>query len=145
MFTMGPSGAEQVLREAFARGADYGCLICDSAFAGSDVLATSYTLMQAIRSQGEFELILCGRQTTDGDTAQVSGELAEWMGLPHCNWVCQIESAEKDGIVFWQQTERVKRKLFQHLSLSVVCGKRQCDSSYAFVETSDGQPKKRDH
>lgn len=111
VFTMGPASAELVLREAFARGADKGCLICDTAFAGADVLATSYTLMQAIKSQGVFDLILCGRQTTDGDTAQVSGELAQWMEIPHCSWVTQIEEADEDKIVFWQQTERVRRKI----------------------------------
>ncbi len=111
VFTMGPESAQSVLREAYARGADEGCLICDHAFAGADVLATSYTLMQAIRSQGTFDLILCGRQTTDGDTAQVSGELAQWMDLPHCSWVTAVGEIEKDKITFWQRTERVRRKI----------------------------------
>lgn len=91
VFTMGPEKAKAVLREAYAMGADVGYLICAKEFAGSDVLATSYTLMQAIRSAGEFELILCGRQTTDGDTAQVSGALARWLEIPHFNWVEHIE------------------------------------------------------
>ena len=90
VFTMGPSKAESVLREAFAMGADEGWLICDKAFAGADVLATSYTLMQAIRAVGDFDLILCGKQTTDGDTAQVSGGLARWMDIPHVNWVTEV-------------------------------------------------------
>ena len=63
--TMGPEKAESVLREAFAMGADEGFLVCDRAFAGADVLATSYTLKQAIESVGSYDLILCGRQTTD--------------------------------------------------------------------------------
>lgn len=90
VFTMGPQKAEQVLREAFALGADEGYLICDKAFAGADVLATSYTLMQAIKAAGEYDLILCGKQTTDGDTAQVSGALARWMGISHVNWVIEF-------------------------------------------------------
>lgn len=90
VFTMGPARAEDVLRLAFAMGADRGYLITDRAFAGADVLATSYTLSQAIQAAGEYDLILCGRQTTDGDTAQVSGALAEWMNLPHLNWVERI-------------------------------------------------------
>lgn len=110
-FSMGPQSAEKILREALARGADHGVCITDPAFAGADVLATSYTLMQAILTQGPFELILCGRQTTDGDTAQVGGELAAWLGIPNCNWVSQIEAADEHEIYFWQQTERVKRKL----------------------------------
>ena len=91
VFTMGPQKAEAVLREAFAMGADEGYLICDSAFAGADVLATSYTLMQAIKGKGDYDLILCGKQTTDGDTAQVSGALARWSGMPHLNWVTNIK------------------------------------------------------
>ena len=94
VFTMGPEKAEAVLREAYAMGADAGYLICGREFAGSDVLATSYTLMQAINSVGKFDLILCGRQTTDGDTAQVSGALARWMKIPHLNWVERMEYKE---------------------------------------------------
>lgn len=90
VFTMGPAKAESVLREAFAMGADEGWLICDKAFAGADVLATSYTLMRAVRAVGDFDLILCGKQTTDGDTAQVSGGLAGWMNIPHINWTTEI-------------------------------------------------------
>lgn len=85
VFTMGPEKAEAVLREAFAMGADEGWLICDRAFAGADVLATSYTLMQSIKASGTFDLILCGKQTTDGDTAQVSGSLARWLNISHVN------------------------------------------------------------
>lgn len=98
VFTMGPAKAEDVLREAFAMGADEGYLICDRAFAGADVLATSYTLMQAVSSVGEFDLILCGRQTTDGDTAQVSGALAKWLDIPHMNWVTKIDRTVNDRI-----------------------------------------------
>lgn len=98
VFTMGPEKAEAVLREAFGMGADEGYLICGREFAGADVLATSYTLMQAVRSIGEYDLILCGRQTTDGDTAQVSGALAKWLDLPHINWVKQLKIAEEKKI-----------------------------------------------
>lgn len=91
VFTMGPEKAQEVIREAYAMGADKGYLVSDRAFGGADVLATSYTLMQAIRSAGEYDLILCGRQTTDGDTAQVSTALAEWMGWMQMNWVTGLE------------------------------------------------------
>lgn len=97
VFTMGPAKAESVLREAFAMGADRGYLICDCAFAGADVLATSYTLMQAVFSVDTYNIILCGRQTTDGDTAQVSGALARWLHLPHINWVTKIGGI-KEGV-----------------------------------------------
>ncbi|MGN1165854.1 MAG: electron transfer flavoprotein subunit beta/FixA family protein [Lachnospiraceae bacterium] len=110
VFTMGPEKAEAVLREAFAMGADEGYLICGREFAGADVLATSYTLMQAIKSAGSFDLIVCGRQTTDGDTAQVSGALARWMKLLHVNWVKTMD-VSKDGsleIVYGMERRDVK-------------------------------------
>lgn len=96
VYTMGPQKAREAIQQAYAMGADEGFLLCDSAFAGSDVLATSYTLMQGILLEGGYDLILCGKQTTDGDTAQVSGALAKWLGIPSINWVTAIE-AEDNG------------------------------------------------
>lgn len=110
VFTMGPKKAEAVLREAFAMGADEGYLVCDRAFAGADVLATSYTLMQAISSIGMFDLILCGRQTTDGDTAQVSGALAKWLNIPHMNWIRGIEEPREGKIkIAYNMENRIVR------------------------------------
>ena len=77
VLTMGPPQAEQVIREAFMMGADKGYLLTDPAFAGSDVLATSYALAQGIQTIRDFNLIICGKQTTDGDTAQVASECSE--------------------------------------------------------------------
>lgn len=105
VFTMGPPKAEDVIRTAFSMGADAGFLISDPAFSGADVLATSYTLYRAIETAGEYELILCGRQTTDGDTAQVSGALAQWMNLPHANWVSGIENVTEISVTVEQKTE----------------------------------------
>ena len=82
VLTMGPPQAEQVIREAYMMGADKGYLLTDRAFAGSDVLATSYALAQGIQSIGEFDLIICGKQTTDGDTAQVASECSEFLNIP---------------------------------------------------------------
>ena len=81
--TMGPPQAEKVLREAFMMGVDDAVLLSDRRFGGADVLATSYTNSQGIRKLGSYDLILCGKQTTDGDTAQVGAELAEFLGIPH--------------------------------------------------------------
>lgn len=103
VFTMGPARAAELLREAYAMGADQGILVNDRAFGGADVLATSFTLSQAIRSQGGYELILCGRQTTDGDTAQVSGAMAQWLELPHFMDVTAIRQVESRGITFQQR------------------------------------------
>ncbi len=81
--TMGPDSAKAVLWEAIYMGADKAVLISDRRFAGADVLATSYTISSAIKSLGDYDIILCGKQTTDGDTAQVGAEIAEFLGIPH--------------------------------------------------------------
>ncbi|MDZ5010546.1 electron transfer flavoprotein subunit beta, partial [Clostridium perfringens] len=83
VISMGPPQAMEVIREAFSMGADNGILISDRKFAGADVLATAYTISQGIRKSGEFDLIICGKQTTDGDTAQVGPEIAEYLDIPH--------------------------------------------------------------
>ena len=90
--SMGPPQSEKALREAFAMGADDAVLLSDRAFGGADVLMTSYTLAQGIAVLGAFDLVVCGKQTTDGDTAQVGPELAEWLGLPH---VANVKSVDK--------------------------------------------------
>lgn len=87
-------------------GADDGFVFSDRRLGGADVLATSYTLSQAIRSVGDFDLILCGKQTTDGDTAQVGPAIAEHMGIPHAAWVSGIE-VTADGVNVEQQLQDV--------------------------------------
>lgn len=84
--TMGPAQAERALLECLYMGADRALLLCDRRFAGADVLATSRALAAGIQSAGRFDLIICGKQTTDGDTAQVGAEIAELLNIPHaCN------------------------------------------------------------
>ena len=83
VLTMGPPQCEKVVREAFMMGVDRGVILSDRAFGGADVLMTSYTLAQGVKAAGPVDLIVCGKQTTDGDTAQVGAELAEWLGIPH--------------------------------------------------------------
>lgn len=104
--TMGPPQAQAVIREAYRMGADTGYVFSDRRLGGADVLATSYTLSQAIRSVGDFDLILCGKQTTDGDTAQVGPAIAEHLGIPHAAWVTQITVAG-DGVDCRQQLQDV--------------------------------------
>ena len=77
MLTMGLPKAAEVLREGVYRGADEGILLTDRALGGADTLATSYSLAQAIRKVGDYDIILCGRQAIDGDTAQVGPQVAE--------------------------------------------------------------------
>ncbi|HEY3398297.1 MAG TPA: electron transfer flavoprotein subunit beta/FixA family protein [Armatimonadota bacterium] len=91
IITMGPPQADQALREAVAMGADQGILVSDRAFAGSDTLATSYTLARAVRHVGDFDLILCGKQAFDGDTAQVGPGLAEHLGIPQITYAIGLE------------------------------------------------------
>ena len=104
--TMGPPQAQAVIREAYMMGADEGYVFSDRRLGGADVLATSYTLSQAIRSIGDFDLILTGKQTTDGDTAQTGPAIAEHMNIPHAAWVSHIEKVG-DGINVTQQLQDV--------------------------------------
>ncbi|WP_143319477.1 electron transfer flavoprotein subunit beta/FixA family protein [Clostridium sp. HBUAS56010] len=97
--TMGPGQAAGVIKEAYAMGADRGVLISDRKFGGADVLATSYTISQGIKKSGNFDLILCGKQTTDGDTAQVGPEVAEWLQLPSLSNVSKIVEMNPHSLV----------------------------------------------
>ena len=103
VISMGPPQAQAVIREAFMMGADRGFLLSDRKFGGADVLATSYTLSQGIRAAGPFDLIVCGKQTTDGDTAQVGAELAEFLGIPHITNVCRIHGADPASLTVTQE------------------------------------------
>lgn len=97
--SMGPPQAEQVLREALWMGCDEAVLLSDRKFAGADVVATSYTIAAGIKKQGEFDLIICGKQTTDGDTAQVGPEIAEHLKIPHISYVDKIVEIKNNSIV----------------------------------------------
>lgn len=99
VISMGPPQAMDVIREAYMMGVDKGALISDRKFAGADVLATSYTISQGIRKMGNLDLILCGKQTTDGDTAQVGPEMAEYLGIPHVANVLKILEVKEKSIV----------------------------------------------
>ena len=97
--TMGPPPAKAVLEEAVWMGCDDGVLITDRKFGGADVVATSYTISQGVKSMGPFDLIICGKQTTDGDTAQVGAEMAEALGIPHVCYVDKIVEVKEHSIV----------------------------------------------
>lgn len=105
VLSMGPPQAQAIIREAFMMGADRGYLLTDRKFAGSDVLATSRTLAQGIRAIGQYDLVICGKQTTDGDTSQVGPAIAENLGIPHVTWVRAIEAITPEGIVAEQNME----------------------------------------
>ena len=80
-------------------GAQKGTVLTDRKFAGADVLATAYTISQGIRKCGDFDLIICGKQTTDGDTAQVGAEVAEYLGLPNISNVLSVDDV-RDGRLY---------------------------------------------
>jgi len=96
--TMGPPQAAAVLRESFMMGVDEGVLVSDRKFAGADVLSTARTLSQALTVCGPFDLVICGRQTTDGDTSQVGSETAELLKVPHVCNVTKIFSVDDRSI-----------------------------------------------
>ncbi|MGB9715528.1 MAG: electron transfer flavoprotein subunit beta/FixA family protein [Thermodesulfovibrionales bacterium] len=95
--TMGPPQAETALRDALAMGVDEAVLLTDSSFAGSDTWATSYVLSKAIKKLGA-EIIFCGKQAIDGDTAQVGPETAEFLDIPHISYVRKIEDITENYI-----------------------------------------------
>ena len=97
VITMGPPAAAQVLRESLYRGADEVVLLTDKAFAGADTLATSYALALAVRKLGGADLVLCGRQAIDGDTAQVGPQTAEKLGYPQITCVSRIDELAPGG------------------------------------------------
>ena len=98
VLTMGRPQAKEIIKEAYSMGVDNGVLLSDRKFAGADVLATSYTLSQGVNSIEDFNLIICGKQTTDGDTAQVGPEMAEYLNIPHVANVKKIVEVKKDSI-----------------------------------------------
>lgn len=102
--TMGPPQSREIIFEAYMMGADEGFVFSDRNLGGSDVLATSYALFQGICAVGDFDLIVCGKQTTDGDTAQVGPALAEQMGIAHAAWVSAL-SADENGVTVMQKLE----------------------------------------
>ena len=98
VLTMGPPQAEEMMRDAYTMGADDAVILSDRKFAGADVLATSYALAQGIQVIGGADLIICGRQTTDGDTAQVGPAIAEHLTIPHAAWVAEIVDVNEKAI-----------------------------------------------
>ncbi len=89
---MGLPRAAEVIREAMFRGADTGIVLTDRALGGADTLATSYSLAQAIKKMDKVDIVLCGRQAIDGDTAQVGPQVAEKLGMPQVTYAEEILS-----------------------------------------------------
>ena len=115
--TMGPPQAEAVLREAISMGADAGILVSDRAFAGSDTWATSYTLAMALKKLGDVSVVLCGKQASDGDTAQVGPGIATHLDLPQITYVRKIEEISEERIV----AERLLETGYEVIESPVPC------------------------
>ena len=115
VISMGPPKAADVLRDCLYRGADRAILVTDRRAGGSDTLATSYILAQAVKTVGEFDFVFCGRQAIDGDTAQTGPQCAEKLGVPQICYLTEIIDV-KDGFATLRRSlgagwEIVKAKL----------------------------------
>jgi electron transfer flavoprotein beta subunit len=106
---MGPPQAEEALRDAISRGCDDAYLVTDRAFAGADTWATSYTLQMAIKKIAEikkpFDLIICGKQTNDGDTGHVGPGIAAWLNIPNAAYVGHLEDIKEGSITVRRMME----------------------------------------
>ncbi|MBI5143972.1 MAG: electron transfer flavoprotein subunit beta/FixA family protein, partial [Candidatus Omnitrophica bacterium] len=105
VITMGPPQAEAALREALSLGCDEAILISDKKFAGSDTWATSYTLSRAIKHISTFDMIICGKQASDGDTAQVGPGISTHLDIPQVTYVKRIEEISNNKAKVERMTE----------------------------------------
>ncbi len=105
VLSMGPPQVAESLKELIGMGVDDAVLLSDRAFAGSDTLATSYALAKGIEKIGDAQLIICGKQAIDGDTAQVGPEIAEKLGIPHLTYVKKINEINEDQITLERMNE----------------------------------------
>ncbi len=115
VISMGPPKAVEVLKESLYRGADEAILLSDRRFAGADTLATSYALQCAVQKLGAFDLVFCGRQAIDGDTAQVGPQLAEKLQINQLTSIYRIVSVQEGSIVAWRSTEQGYEKVKSRL------------------------------
>ncbi len=112
--TMGPPQAIDVLQEAIAMGVDRGILLTDTAFAGADTLATAYTLGKCIEKIEQYDLIVCGYQAIDGDTAQVGPQVAEYLDIPQITHVRDIQ-VNKETVM----AERLIERGYERIECSI--------------------------
>jgi electron transfer flavoprotein beta subunit len=117
VLTMGPPQAEAVLREAISLGCDEAVLVSDRAFAGSDTLATGYTLSKAIEKIKDYDVIICGKQAVDGDTAQVGPGIAATLDIPQITYVRKIEEIKDKAI----RAERATEEGYEIVESSLPC------------------------
>jgi electron transfer flavoprotein beta subunit len=117
VLSMGPPQAIKALKEAVAMGCDEAVLVSDRKFGGSDTWATSYTLAQAIKKIGGYDLVIAGERATDGDTAQVGPGIAAWLDIPVATYVARIEGMADSHLTL----ERLVEDGYQILSVPLPC------------------------
>ncbi|MBW2174540.1 MAG: electron transfer flavoprotein subunit beta/FixA family protein [Deltaproteobacteria bacterium] len=119
VISMGPPSAVEVLIDALSRGADHAVLLSDRKVAGADTLATSHVLEKAVRKNGDFDLIFCGRQAIDGDTAQTGPQVAEKLKIPQVTFAESIEELNGDDIIIRRTIEGGYEQLRGRLPLLI--------------------------
>ena len=117
VITMGPPQAADALREAVSLGADEVILLSDRAFAGSDTLATSYTLSKAIEKVKDYDVILCGKQASDGDTAQVGPGISTYLDISQATYVKKIEEIDDKKV----KVERMVEEGYEIIEAPLPC------------------------
>ena len=117
VISMGPPQAEEALREAISMGCDEAVLVTDRSFAGSDTWATSYVLSQAIKKIGDFDIIICGKQASDGDTAQVGPGISTHLDIPQVTYVKKIEEITTKKA----RVERMTEEGFEIIETPIPC------------------------
>lgn len=111
VLSMAPPDSTSVIREALAMGADRAVLLADRFFAGSDTLGTAHVLAEGVRTLGEFDLVICGNETIDGGTAQVSAQIAEYLDVPNIMHVSQLEYEQAGVLTVRSRIERGYRRI----------------------------------
>lgn len=119
VITMGPPQAESALREALSLGIDSAIHLCDRAFAGSDTWATSLILAKAVEKMGDFDLVICGKQASDGDTAQVGPGVAAHINLPQATYVRRVDSVHLDTSPKVMVVERLLEEGYELIELQL--------------------------
>lgn len=132
--SMGPPQAQDILKEAIAMGADEAMLISDRALAGSDTLATSVALAAAVRKVGEYDLVLCGKQAIDGDTAQVGPEMAEHLGIAQVTDALKVALADDGRLLVDRENESSSQTLAVTLPAVVTVTKSEKEPRFASIK-----------
>jgi electron transfer flavoprotein beta subunit len=139
--SMGPPQARDALEEALCMGADRAILLSDRAFAGADTLITAFTLSRAIMKISNYDLILCGRQAIDGDTAQVGPQVAGFLELPQVTYAEGIEPEAEGSIVVQrgleEETEWVRVRLPALVTVTSRINHPRYPSLYAVAPACD--------